>query len=506
MDPGSGPGLLLPAVWLFAAGLAGGLAAMTHRGMLIFLAFTTFYFLIRAFRRFSAAGFPVRKFNLWVPGELPSKFLLASRAETFDRCSDRTAHLDVYKKTVLTREPSVSTTLGLWIAGILSAYGPYWLLLGPTNWAELRNSILQDVIGKAPFPNWPAELGPIPATTHASSLFELEEMRQEALQDQPPRYPCHAVNLGREQKFLAELFTYRESNLSHQTRQLSWTVSHFGQELADAHGYLLGIPALIGIVMLRQLGRPTDRFCRYFAVFYLLITFFWCYHKHYLEARHLLPIAALGVMPAAWVVGGRGGRLSWLLGTGLLLTAGGFLALDTFSTPINPYAMACRKAAQFVSVEAAKGSLLADWVGLVGLVAERPTVSVDDLWQVVENPRLQYIVVAPEALNPSTWRGQLMGALLSAGGRKVAAFSYSLHTGPHGIAISPRLWLRLLLRPGSRPDDPAVVVFRWDRNSWETQKAAVLAQLRQWAKQRGILLEELSVMTAQQPAKFAPRR
>jgi len=473
--------------WVFAAGLAGALGSMSHRGALTFLAFSAIFLgwlLIRGSTRFV-------HLNLQVITGGNGRIL--TRKQWAIGPGKNSDGFDLYRSKAATQSPGIYLlgllgTLAAWTAGVLAGYGPYWMALGFSSVRDLLNSAVRDVIVSAPYPNWPKERGAVAACTHLVASEELfaRGVPGEVSADSVVGHPLHCCP---EKLVLLKMFVHREIDVPAGFERVLYAAGLFGQELADAFGYFLGLPALIGGIFLWRPRATSESFARGFVLFHIAVCLWWTYDHGYIGARHLLPIAIFGVGAASWLCYTVSHRIfprsGMVLAVGLLV----LLGLDTFSSRPNVQAAAFGEAGRFLREGGHSEAWLADEFGYTGFWARVPNIAIDDMWAYLEDRRLKYIVVRHSLLEVDSWRSELLRGLLEAAGQELAVFSAGGSEFCGFLLLpSPRVVLHRLLHRSRRPEAYSVIVYRWDSDRWKEKQMDTISRLAKAASRRGISL------------------
>ena len=484
--------LFANSTWIFGAGFVGALAAMAHRGALTFLAFSGLFLgwrVIRGLLLFARSS--SKSTTGWKNGRftrnLPTSLWATGSAEEFElRCARGGSH-----------SAGMSflgglAAFGVWAVGVLTAYGPYWILLGHTSPRSFLNSAVSDVLALAPYPNWPKERGAIPAGTHVGPLEETSSLPVPG--ESAPAAPAEDLLRCQPEKLvLQHMFLHREVDIRTGVQKVIFAGTLFGQELADAFGYFLGIPALLGGIFLWWPRTIAESFARGFVVFHLITCLWWTYDHGYIAARHLLPVAILGVGAAAWLcygpsrlMSGTSKMLAWVI---LLV-----LGLDAVNAKANTQAMVFKEAGCFLRDLGLPKGWVADEFGYTGFWMDAPNIAIDDLWAYLEEDRLQYIVVRRSLLEGNSWRGELLRTLLGSAGQELAVFSTaSSKWGLPKTIPSPRAVLQRLFRRCKGSKTCMAVVYRWDSKRWKEVKTKTIFHLAKAASARGITFQGLDL-------------
>ncbi|MCS7238521.1 MAG: hypothetical protein NZ899_09645 [Thermoguttaceae bacterium] len=483
--------------WAFLAGLLAALGAMSHRAGLILVTFGLVFF---------SSPLVLPRMTAWARSRM-RRTCWQEIAESFSFVDEKPsfgADVGRLHGGGKTREkdgwlfPSASyraRIIGCWTLGALSVFVPYWLILRPQSVSELVGSLVNDVLTKAPYPHWPAERGPIPAGTHSVQDPHLPAVGQGKVVDKgklvDTDLAAGLIPTGLAKCFLRESFAYRPASPEPTLRWIFRRPVLAVQELADAFGYLLAVPALVGALALRKLCRPQDLLLRYFVAFYLVACLFWVWKYGYIAARHFGPVVIVGIGPAAWSVLQVGrclGRRGGYLAVGLITC---LLGVDALTAIPNQVALSSHEAATYLASQKDQTTWVADWLGYAGLWSRRPMICVDDLWAYVDQPQVGYVVVQETDLHRNTWRAEVLRALLDAGGEKIAAFSSE--EAAKKVKASLPWWLRWIAFSGRihlfRPSDPEVVaIYRWHADRWQSTQDAVLFSLSSAASRHGVNL------------------
>ena len=491
--------------WIFGAGLAGALAAMAHRGALTFLAFSAFFLGWRVIRDLLQYAHPSSKtatggrFGRFTrnlpssPSAIRSAEGLELRYASGGSCSAGMSFLGGL------------AAFGVWVVGVLTAYGPYWILLGHTSLQSFLSSAVSDVIALAPYPNWPKERGAIPASTHVDPSEEISSLSVSG-ESGPAALAEDFLRYQPEKLVLLDMFLHREVDIRTGVQKVIFAGTLFGQELADAFGYFLGIPALLGGIFLWRPRIIAESFARGFVLFHLMTCLWWTYDHGYIAARHLLPVAIFGVGSGAWFCRMVSPRMLPSSGRILALAIVLLLGLDTVNARPNIQAAAFKQAGCFLRGHGQAKGWVADEFGYTGFWVGAPNIAIDDLWAYLEEDRLQYIVVRRSLLEGSSWRGELMRTLLESAGQELAVFSTAgSNWGLLEPTSSPRVVLRWLLRRCKGPKTCVVVVYRWDNKRWQEVKTKTVFHLAKVASARGIVFQGLDLSASVPSREREPR-
>lgn len=486
---------------LFLAGLFAAGAAMSHRAALSLAAFG---FLVLG------AGL----FILWTRrlGRFAQRaWLVVVRLLAQDGTPDKPARMlpSVNAGFSSMQEASLPspfplsgpfTALCLWMLGFFGPYGIYWWLLQPGTPAAVVESMIEDAIANSPYPSWPPEHKPVVAGTHVPAPCSFAEawkepnlnggVNQVAAADGCPCSDERCLwNSRAEVYFLRQSFTYRPPSAEADGDVWAKRLALVGQELTDACGYVLALPAAVGAVLLWPRRTRVHILAWGYALLHGFLCTVWAVEHGYIAARHFGPVVALGIGPAAWCLWQVGSAVG---GVGRCILLGGvacLLAGDLLGMPPNAVAGCYREAARFLREQMPQEGWVADSLGYTGLWSGRYTIAVDDLWLYLDAGRVGYLVVGQEELADQSWRGELLRTLVDAAGKEIAKFS----TDQYG-RCPQGMWARVFSafvinrKHFSRKIPPrSVVVFRWEHSRWQQNKGQALAHLRQRAAQRGIL-------------------
>ncbi len=382
--------------------------------------------------------------------------------------------------------------LALFTGGFFTAYAIYWSLLQPANAEELIASMVEDGIAKAPYPTCPPEHERASAGTHEpapypSSGLPLEDSLKPEGKDGVATLDGE---LDKELYFLRESFILREFSANDLRPQWLGRLKLVGQELADAFGYLLGVPALFGAIALWPRRGAKDLLAWGYAIFHTGVCLWWTLQHGYISARHFGPVVVLGAAPAAWCLRQVGSGLGAWGGPAVVAAMGCLLFGDALSNPPNVTAVADRQAAIWLR-DHTPSAWVADCLGYTGLWSGRYTIAVDDLWLYLHSGKIAAIVLSREELLTNSWRGELLRTLLATAGEEVASFSTEECEQIHGGRILGVVsaWLFCREHFFRKPPVREVVIFRWDNSRWQRGKKEAIAQLRQKvAQHNGLVL------------------
>ncbi|MBN2021448.1 MAG: hypothetical protein JW809_01520 [Pirellulales bacterium] len=269
-------------------------------------------------------------------------------------------------------------------------------------------------------------------------------------------------------------FAVREPGSNTRRRGLAAGVMRFGEKLADAFGYGVGLLAAAGFWKRRRAGRPTDRFARiFFAIFSLAVIAF-ASAEGYLSARHLALLVVvgtgaigsgalwLGQRTGAWMgtvpfslarKSGRSPGAGWSWSVVVLAMV---LCAAVTLQPSHEARRAYREAGQWIAGQPDSVGVVLDTRGWTALYSSRATYQHDRAEEAFSDARLAYVVVREDELSRSSPRGRALRRLLDRAAQRVATFP----------SVS-----------GVPSDDPALVVFRWrDERLHAAQNAGPVAE------------------------------
>lgn len=483
-------------VWVFLAGLFAGLAAMSHRAGLILVAVGLLSLLLLSLR----LNGTFMGYRGW------SACASCDNTQGCQTCVDKGESpppdqaSGVFAQAVVRRGEFIvfdglwaGKALWAWALGVALTFGLYWLFLGPRSARQCVASLVNDVLTRAPYPNWPKERGPIPAGTHGPQAAEFADPAP-ATGRQDPAWPGGMGGLVFDRvkdRLLQESFAYRPGPSGPWIERFSRQTAVAIQEMADAFGYVLAIPALVGAFALRRRDRPPDFVLRLLTTVYVVSCTIWAWKFGYIAARHFAPVVIAGIGPAAWVLlqlARPFGRWGGHVAVGVI---GCLLSVDAVTAVPNQVAIPCRQVAALLGAEGNEDLWVVDWLGYVGLWSGRPTIALDDLWAYAGCPKVAYVVISQRDIEERTWRGEVLRTLLGTAGDELARFftpGLAEETGGKclGWLRWHRLWGRVhLLRP---PDQQVVVVYRWDASRWRERADAAVVTLAWKAVQQGVPL------------------
>ncbi len=497
--------LFANVTWIFGAGFAGAVAAMAHRGALTFLAFSALFLGWRIiqdlllFAHASSKGATGWKYGRFTRN-LPSSPLATGSAQGFEPRFASGGSCSAGMSFV-----RVLAAFGVWTVGVLTAYGPYWILLGHRSPQGFLNSAVSDVIALAPYPNWPKERGAIPAGTHVDPSEDISSLTVSG-ESAPVALAGDLARHQPEKQLLQDMFLHREVEIRTGVQKIISAGTLFGQELVDAFGYFLGIPALLGGIFLWRPRTIAESFARGFVVFHLITCLWWTYDHGYIAARHLLPVAILGVGAGAWLCRMVSPRMLPSSGRILALVIVLLLGLDTVHARPNIQAAAFKQAGCFLRGHGQAKGWVADEFGYTGFWVGAPNIAIDDLWAYLEDDRLQYIVVRRSLLEGSSWRAELLRTLLESAGQELAVFSTAGSKGGLPKTIpSPRAVLQRLFRRCKGSKTCMAVVYRWDNKRWQQVKTKTIFHLAKAASARGIAFQGLNLSASVPSSNREPR-
>lgn len=233
-------------------------------------------------------------------------------------------------------------------------------------------------------------------------------------------------------------FDVKERSISLRRHGPLAAIKLFGSELADLFG-IVGLQALFGLWRVRGTHhRPVDRFCRLFLLLYCGSVLYLAATWGYLSARHLLPVAVLGMGAAGAGAVGMG-ELLWR-GFGLAGRSGswgrspawiqGAIVLAAMSTcavglaqPLHISRAGHRQAAEWLMGPAASPGHVLDTRGWTSLYTDRLTYTYDQARTAFVDPQLSYVVLEREELAYNSPRSRTLERLLGLAARPAAEFT-----------------------------------------------------------------------------------
>jgi hypothetical protein len=227
-------------------------------------------------------------------------------------------------------------------------------------------------------------------------------------------------------------FPIKEPGRSSQYRSASGAAVLFVRELVELFGPV-GPLLVVGLWRRRQqMAGPAHRCCQAFALIYCAAVLRFASATGYIEARHLLPLAIIGLGATE---AGIAGIVAWSerilpaapsrhhyagLVTALLL----LICLLGLARPLHPTRLGHRLAGNWLAGRT-DGGLVLDTRGWTGLYSGRETLGYDRARWTFADPRLAYVVIEQDELGLATARSQTLGHLLDLAGTPVVEFTPS---------------------------------------------------------------------------------
>ena len=228
-------------------------------------------------------------------------------------------------------------------------------------------------------------------------------------------------------------FGVKEPGTSIRHRGWPAAVLQFGEELADAFGYVIGLLSIVGLWHMRRLRLlrlgPAECLIAVFVVLFSLAGIRFAAAEGYINARHLLRLVVAGIGPsgigaialAHWL---RQRKMWFSPIRPLPLVVVFFVAICLITTlrPLHAGRIAHRRAGCWLATAERFGVVL-DTKGWTGLYSTRTTFQYDRARETFADPRLAYVVVQREDLQTTSGRGRTLRFLLDTAAEPAATFA-----------------------------------------------------------------------------------